>query len=60
MQLLDPTVIIALLVVVGLAALTAVVLTIVALPSALAVTRSERLRRRESIPVYYGRLHFAG
>lgn len=60
MQILDPTVVITLLVVVSLAALAAVVLAVVALPPTLSVTRRERLARHESIPVYYGRLHFVG
>ena len=60
MQLIDPTAAITLLVIVGIAALAAVVLAVVALPATLTVTRRERLRRHESIPAYYGRLHFAG
>jgi hypothetical protein len=59
MQLLDPTAVITLLVVVGLAALAAVVLAVVALPSTLRETRQDRQARSESIPAYYGRLHFA-
>ena len=59
MQLLDPTVVIALLVVVGIAALAAVALAAVAVPATLRETRSDRKARRESIPTYYGRLHFA-
>ena len=60
MQFIDPTAAIALLVVVGIAALAAVSLAAVALPSTLSVTRRDRLARHESIPAYYGRLHFAG
>ena len=59
MQILDPTVVIALLVVTGLAALAAVVLTLAVLPATVRETRSDRMARRESIPTYYGRLHFA-
>ncbi len=59
MQLLDPIAAIALLVLVGLAALAALVLALVAVPPALRETRGDRIARRESIPTYYGRLHFA-
>jgi hypothetical protein len=59
MQLFDPTVAIALLVVVGIAAVAAIVLAAVAVPATLRETRSDRMARRESIPTYYGRLHFA-
>lgn len=59
MQILDPAVIITLVVVVGLAALTAVVLAAVALSAVLRGTRRARQVRHESIPAYYGRLHFA-
>jgi hypothetical protein len=59
MQLLDPTAVITLLVVTGVAALAAVVLAVVALPATLRVTRRDRQARRESVPAYYGRLHFA-
>ena len=59
MQILDPIAVTFLLVVVGLAALTAVVLAAVTLPSVLRVTRRDRQARHESIPTYYGRLHFA-
>ncbi|NYE35158.1 hypothetical protein F4692_000262 [Nocardioides cavernae] len=59
MQLLDPTpVLVFLLAVVGLAALASLALVAIALPAALRTTRIERLARRESIPAYYGRLHF--
>ncbi|PKH44387.1 hypothetical protein SAMN05192575_102460 [Nocardioides alpinus] len=60
MQIFDPTAAIALLVVVVIAALAAVALAAVALPSTLRVTRRDRQARHESIPAYYGRLHFAG
>ena len=59
MQILDPTAVIALLVVTSLAALAAVVLTLAVLPATVRETRSDRMARRESIPTYYGRLHFA-
>lgn len=59
MQIIDPTAAILLLVVAGLAALAAVVFAVAALPATLTVTRRERLSRHESIPAYYGRLHFA-
>ena len=59
MQLIDPTAAIALLVIVGIAALAAVVLAAVALPATFRVTRVDRKARHESIPAYYGRLHFA-
>ena len=60
MQLIDPTAVFALLVVVGIAALAALTMAAVALPATLRVTRRDRQARHESIPTYYGRLHFAG
>lgn len=60
MQLIDPTAVITLLVVVGIAALAALAMAVVALPSTLRVTRRDRQARHESIPTYYGKLHFAG
>lgn len=60
MQLIDPTAVLVLLVIVGIAAVAAVALAAIALPGTLSVTRRERLRRHESIPAFYGRLHFAG
>ena len=59
MQILDPAVVITLMVVVGIAALAAVVLAAVSLPAVLRSTRRDRQVRHESIPAYYGRLHFA-
>lgn len=59
MQLIDPAAVISLMVVVGLAALAALTMAAVALPATLRTTRSDRQARRESIPTYYGRLHFA-
>ena len=59
MQLIDPTAFIALLVVVGIAALAATAMAAVAVSATLRETRTDRHGRRESIPTYYGRLHFA-
>ena len=59
MQLLDPTAVLALLSLVVVAAIAIVVLAAVALPAALHETRADRQQRHESIPTYYGRLHFA-
>ncbi|WP_416953695.1 hypothetical protein ACNKF0_16010 [Nocardioides sp. T5] len=59
MQILDPTIVIALMTLVGIAALAAVTLVLVAVPAALRETRGDRIARRESVPTYYGRLHFA-
>lgn len=59
MQLIDPTAALTLLLVAGIAALTAVMLAAAVLPSTLRATRRDRKARRESIPAYYGRLHFA-
>ncbi|MDR7255289.1 hypothetical protein J2X46_004291 [Nocardioides sp. BE266] len=59
MQLIDPTAVITLLVAVGIAALAALTMAAVALPSTLRVTRKDRQARHESIPAYYGKLHFA-
>jgi hypothetical protein len=59
MQIIDPTIVIALMTLVGIAALAAVTLVLVAVPAALRETRGDRIARRESVPTYYGRLHFA-
>lgn len=59
MQLLDPTPVLVFFVVVLAVAAVALALVAVALPEALRSTRRDRLARRESIPAYYGRLHFA-
>ena len=59
MQIIDPLAAYVLLSLVGLAALAVVVLVIVALPPAAREARRDRVARRESIPTYYGRLHFA-
>ena len=59
MQIIDSTAALTLLVVTGIAALAAIVLAVAVLPGTLRVTRSDRIVRHESIPAYYGRLHFA-
>jgi hypothetical protein len=59
MQIIDPLAVTFLLLVVGIAALAAVALAAIALPPTIRVTRRDRQARRESIPTYYGRLHFA-
>jgi hypothetical protein len=59
MQLIDPTAVVTLLVVVGIAALAAVAMAAAVLPATLRVTRRDRQARHESIPTYYGKLHFA-
>ncbi|MCF6376956.1 hypothetical protein L2K70_05015 [Nocardioides KLBMP 9356] len=59
MQIIDATAAYLLLTLTGLAALAVVVLAIVALPPALRESRRDRVARQESIPTYYGRLHFA-
>ena len=59
MQLLDPTVVITLVAVIGIAALASLVLAAVALTPIFRSTRRDRQARHESVPTYYGRLHFA-
>jgi signal transduction histidine kinase len=59
MQLLDPAAAYTLLVVVVAAALAVVVLVAATMTVALRETRRDRVARHESIPTYYGRLHFA-
>ena len=59
MQLIDPAAAITLLVVVGIAAVAAIAMAAVVLPSTLRSTRQDRQARHESIPAYYGKLHFA-
>ena len=59
MQLLDPTAVTVLLVIVGIAALAVVGLLALSLVVGMRSTRRDRLARHESIPAYYGRLHFA-
>lgn len=59
MQLLDPTVVYSFLALVVVLAVAAIALVATTLPAALRETRTDRIARRESIPAYYGRLHFA-
>ena len=59
MQIIDPAAAYLLLAVAGLASLAVAVLVVVGLPPALRETRRDRVARHESIPTYYGRLHFA-
>ena len=59
MQIIDPAAALTLLVIVGIAAVAAVAMAAGAFTSALAGTRRDRRARHESIPAYYGRLHFA-
>lgn len=59
MQLLDPTAVTVLLVVVGIAALAVVGLLAASLVVGMRSTRRDRRARHESIPTYYGRLHLA-
>jgi hypothetical protein len=59
MQLIDTSAVITLLVLTGIAALAAITMAAVAVPATLRETRRDRVSRRESIPTYYGRLHFA-
>lgn len=58
MQLLDPTSVALFVALVSVAALAAGVLAALVLPDELRITRRDRLQRHESIPTYYGRLHF--
>lgn len=60
MQLVDSSAITTYLVVVGIASVAAIALVVVTLCFALLETRRDRQARHESIPTYYGRLHFAG
>jgi hypothetical protein len=59
MQLIDPTAVTVLLVVVGVTALVVVGLLAASLVVGVRGARRDRLARHESIPAYYGRLHFA-
>jgi hypothetical protein len=59
MQLIDTSAVVTLLVLVGIAALAAITMAAIAVPATLRETRRDRVSRRESIPTYYGRLHFA-
>ncbi|QBX54334.1 hypothetical protein EXE58_01830 [Nocardioides seonyuensis] len=58
MEMIDTTALNVLLGFQALAALVGLLLVAVVLAKVLPVTRRERLARRESIPTYYGRLHF--
>lgn len=49
----------ALISIVGVAAVAGVVLSVVGAVVFVTQNRPERISRRESIPAYYGRLHFA-
>ena len=42
----------------SIVAAVALVLIVAVLPSTLKITRRDRVARHESIPTYYGRLHF--
>ncbi|HYJ26600.1 MAG TPA: hypothetical protein VEW73_02725 [Nocardioides sp.] len=59
MQLLDSTAAGLYLAFAGTVIVLGLVLVLAAAPVALRETRSDRKARRESIPAYYGRLHFA-
>jgi hypothetical protein len=56
MQIIDPNVAMTLLVVAVVAAAAAAALFVTTLVT---VTRRERIARHETIPTYYGHLHFA-
>ena len=60
MEIVDTTTLTVVFGAVGLALLAGLVVLALALATALPVTRRERLARGESIPTYYGRLHFTG
>jgi hypothetical protein len=59
MQLIDSTAVGVYLAFAGLAVTVGFVVLLAVLPLVLRHTRLDRLGRRESIPAYYGRLHFA-
>ncbi|GAA1923233.1 hypothetical protein [Nocardioides hwasunensis] len=59
MELLSPAAVITLLAIVAVAVLASLVLIAATVPAALRETRRDRQARHESIPAYYGRLHFA-
>lgn len=59
MQLLDSTAAGLYLAFVGTVIVLGLVLVLAVAPVALRETRGDRKARRESIPEYYGRLHFA-
>ena len=58
MQFIDPTLASLLLAGVAVVAVVGGALAVAVLPSTLRVTRGDRMARHESIPTYYGRLHF--
>ncbi|MGF9754153.1 hypothetical protein AAII07_03045 [Microvirga sp. 0TCS3.31] len=59
MQLFDSTAAGLYLAFVGTVMVLGLVLALAVAPVALRETRTDRKARRESIPTYYGRLHFA-
>jgi hypothetical protein len=59
MQLFDSTAAGLYLAFVGTVIVLGLVLALAVAPVALRETRTDRKARRESIPTYYGRLHFA-
>jgi hypothetical protein len=59
MQLLDSTAAGLYLAFAGTVIVLGLVLALAVAPVALRETRTDRRARRESIPTYYGRLHFA-
>jgi len=59
MQLLDSTAAGLYLAFAGTVIILGLVLALAVAPVALRETRTDRKARRESIPTYYGRLHFA-
>jgi hypothetical protein len=59
MQLLDSTAAGLYLAFAGTVIVLGLVLALAVAPVALRETRTDRKARRESIPTYYGRLHFA-
>lgn len=59
MQVLDPTPIAALLTLAGVVFAVGLAAFFAGMTVALQDSRRDRFARRESIPMYYGRLHFA-
>ena len=59
MEIIDPAVAIALVVVAATAALVGIALALVVVPPAIADARRGRLSRRGSVPTYYRRLVLA-
>ncbi len=58
MEFIDTNAVFTLFAVVSIVAAVALVLIVAVLPSTLKITRRDRVARHESIPTYYGRLHF--